>query len=142
MKSITRSFSAAVLFLGFTGLAHAGLEPVRDHLQCYKVADPSRFGAILNMNIGFEAETHGLTDTSDCVAKLRAVKLCVPAAKTVVDTDATVIPSVGQDLQNGFLCYKMKCAKGEAATIPATDQFGGRDISASSVLEVCTPVDY
>jgi hypothetical protein len=142
MKSITRRFSVADLVLGFTGIAHGGVEPVRDHLQCYKVADPSRFSAILNMNIGFEAETWGLTDTSGCKAKLRAVKLCVPAAKTVVETDATVIPSVGQDLQNGFLCYKMKCAKGEAATLPAGDQFGIRDVSASSVLEVCTPVDY
>ena len=142
MKSITRSFSAAILVLGFTGLAHAGVEPVRDHLQCYKVNDPSRFYAILNLNIGFEAETYGLTDTSDCKAKLRAVKLCVPAAKTVVETDATLIPGLGQNLQNGFLCYKMKCAKGEAATLPATDQFGSRDVSASSVLEICTPVDY
>lgn len=142
MKSITRSFSAAVLVLGFTGLAHGGLEPVRDHLQCYKVNDPSRFSAILNMNIGFEAETYGLTDTSDCKAKLRAVKLCVPAAKTVVETDATVIPAVGQNLANGFLCYKMKCAKGEVAALAAADQFGSREVSASSVVEVCTPVDY
>lgn len=137
-----RLFAAVAAFSAMTGIAAAGVEPTRDHLQCYKVTDPSRFYAILAMNIGFEAETVGLADTSGCKAKIRSAEICVPAAKTVTETDATILPVAGQNLVNGFLCYKMKCPAADPVTFPASDQFGSRSVTVGKVTTVCAPVDY
>lgn len=137
-----RATLAVASMLVMAGQAQAGVEPTRDHLQCYKVKDPSAYTATLAMDIGFETETLGLADTTGCVAKIRSVELCAPAAKTVESTDATIIPVVGQNLANGFLCYKIKCPKVDPVTAPVADQFGARSVTVSTVTKVCTPADW
>ena len=139
--SIRATLAVASLLLAATA-ANAGVEPTRDHLQCYKVKDPSAYAATLAMDIGFETETLGLADTTGCEAKIRSVELCAPAAKTVLATDATIIPVVGQDLVNGFLCYKIKCPKVDPVSAPVADQFGARTVTVSTVTKVCTPADW
>lgn len=140
-KPVLATLVACAVVLG-AGAAGAQVEPTRDHLQCYKVVDPSAYVATLAMDIGFEAEALGLGDTQGCVAKIRSVELCAPAAKTVLDTSATILPVSGQDLGNGFLCYKLKCPKVDAVAAPVADQFGARTVGISTVTKVCTPADW
>lgn len=142
MKTFARSLSTVLLVAGFAGSALAGVDPVRDHLRCSKVIDPSRFTAILNLDVGFEAETVGIVDSNGCKARLKSLRLCVPAAKTVTETDATILPVLGQDLVNGFLCYKASCPKVDRVDVPVSDQFGSRTVTVSNITEFCTPVDY
>jgi len=137
-----RATLAVASMLVMASQAPAGVEPTRDHLQCYKVKDPSAYYGVLAMDIGFETETFGLADTFNCVAKLRSVELCAPAAKTVLSTDATILPVSGQDLVNGFLCYKLKCSKVDPVTASVSDQFGSRSVTVSTVTKVCTPADW
>jgi hypothetical protein len=131
----------ALVVSGVAGPAAAG-EPIRDHLACHKVSDPSRYYAIVNLDAGFEAEAVGIADPSGCYVKLRGMKLCVPVAKSVTETDATILPVVGQDLVNGFLCYKMRCPKAVPAEVGTGDQFGVRTVVVNTAVELCTPVDY
>lgn len=143
MKSSLRTAALAVAsVLTIAGAARAGVEPTRDHLQCYKVKDPSVYAATLAMDIGFETEVLGLADTTGCEAKIRSVELCAPAAKTVLATDATILPVSGQPLVNGFLCYKIKCPKVDPLDAPVADQFGARTVTVSTVTKVCTPADW
>jgi hypothetical protein len=142
MKSFARSMSTILLLAGFTGSALAGVDPVRDHLRCDKVTDPSRFFAVVNLDVGFEAETVGVLDSTGCKVKLKSMKLCAPVAKTVTETDATILPVVGQDLVNGFLCYRARCPKADRASVLVSDQFGSRTVTVSATTEICTPVDY
>jgi hypothetical protein len=88
------------------------------------------------------AETLGLADTTGCQAKIGSVELCAPAAKTVLDPDAQILPVIGQDLVNGFLCYKIKCPKVDLVEAPVVDQFGARTITMSTVTKVCTAADW
>lgn len=142
MKISTRARLVLASLLFAAGTANAGVDPVRDHLQCYKVKDPNSYAATLAMDIGFEAEVLGLADTSGCEAKIRSVELCAPAAKTVQATDATIIPVSGPDLAAGFLCYKVKCPKVDPVDAPVADQFGARTVTVSTVTKVCTPADW
>ena len=142
MKTFAYTTLAAVLLATLPMQASAQEEPTRDHLACYKVSDPSRFEATLNLDVGFEAETVGVGDLTGCSANLKSLRLCVPVAKTVTLTDATILPVIGQDLVNGFLCYKMKCPKADALEVDVADQFGSRTITVGSAVMICTPVDY
>ncbi len=138
------TLAASVLCLTSATLAGAGGPPY-DHLQCHKMRDAKgyAFNATVDLDPllpGFP----GLPVQTGCTVKIKGIELCVPVAKTVTQSDdPNPIPAVGQDLVNGFICYKMRCPA-KVVTDPATggDQFGVRDLTVSTVTKLCVPADW
>jgi hypothetical protein len=111
---------------------------VFDHLKCYKIKDPQKLKGIVDLDgpqFGLEA---------NCKIS-KAKKFCVPVMKTVDTTQTFVnkepvslLPIVGQNLVDDYLCYKIKCE-----TVPpdteVEDQFGRRLLTKFKAKEVCVP---
>lgn len=115
-----------------------------DHLKCYRVKDPLKLAAVVDLpSAGWQSET-------GCRVS-RAVELCVPTTKVVVEaTDLgtkppspiTPLPVAGPALDRSYACYTLKCPR---TPLPLgdqiiTDQFGVRTLEASSARKLCVPV--
>ncbi|MBI5506309.1 MAG: hypothetical protein HY899_16055 [Deltaproteobacteria bacterium] len=143
MSLLSITFAAFAFCMASATIASA--QTVYDHLECHKMHDAKgyAFHATVNLNPlapGFP----GLPAQSGCTVKIKGIELCVPVAKTVTQTDdPNVIAAVGQDLVNGFICYKMKCpVKPDGTAATAGDQFGVRDVAPSTVTKICAPADW
>jgi hypothetical protein len=125
---------AVVLAFGVSA-AHA---QVPDHLKCYKIKDPVKLAAIVDLDspqFGLEA---------GCQVK-PAKMFCVPATKTVVsaldkatDLPITPLPISGPD-PGDRICYKVKCPEPFPPDTEVTDQFGTRTLVKFKTQMLCTP---
>lgn len=143
MSLISATFAALVFCMASATIAAA--QPVYDHLECHKMRDAKGFAFHATVNLDALAPGFpGLPAQSGCTVKIRGIELCVPVAKTVTETDdPNVLPAVGQDLINGFICYKMKCpAKAIGVVATGGDQFGVRDVAPFTVTKLCAPADW
>jgi hypothetical protein len=119
-------------------LAHA---QIFDHYKCYKIKDPAKFIAGVDLN-AFQTQ---FNVDPKCKLVGRAKLFCVPVVKTVGDivdkTKPPLVPNgfVGQDLQDDRLCYKIKCDKNQIQPEVVTDQFGTRPIKSFKAKWLCTP---
>jgi len=125
---------AVVLAFGLT-MAHA---QVADHLKCYKIKDPVKLAAVVDLDspqFGLEA---GCKVTS-------AKMFCVPATKTVISAvdkatglPITPLPVTGPD-PGDRICYKVKCPEPFPPDTQATDQFGTRTLTKFKPFMLCAP---
>jgi len=116
----------------------------RDHLACYKMKDPLKQAGVIDLDV-----SPLLGVEQGCAIAMKSLRLCAPAAKTVVELfDASVRPPVAKEpldhgsavpLDEYYLCYKLKCPKRDIASFPVTDQFGARDVEKLQITEVCVP---
>jgi hypothetical protein len=112
---------------------------VPDHLECYKVRDPLRLEAIVDLN----SEQFG-TETG---CKLTRTSLfCVPGTKAVLSaedrkTGAPITPlSFWAPAQPGdVVCYKARCPRPFPEDQQITDQFGTRTLERLKPSLLCTP---
>lgn len=108
-------------------------QPVRDHLECFKVKDPQS----LTATAVFDAPDVGMS--LGCKLS-RAAFHCVPAAKRVLAHDRpALLPIVGQTLATGRLCYKVDCPKPYPAPREETDQFGTHVYGKLKPAMICVP---
>ena len=107
-----------------------------DHLKCYRVKDPHKFDAVANL---VPLLNPPFTLDSGCKIKVRATKLCTPVEKELQSTTAPGVQFPSQELENNYLCYKVKCPKAAVADLEVTDQFGTRTLSKFTTREICSP---
>jgi hypothetical protein len=118
-------------------LANPAAAALHDHLRCYKVKDPASFSATVDLRptagVPFEVD-------AGCTVKVRSRQLCFPVEKDLVESGGTTLGVSGQELENAFLCYAVKCPP---ATLPASiemsDQFGTRALTGLRPSTVCAP---
>lgn len=144
LSFLSTPLAATALCLAVASIAAAGPTDY-DHLECHKMHDAKGYAYSATVNLdplapGFP----GLPVQTGCTVKIKGIELCVPVAKTVTATDdPNVIAVVGQQLVNGFICYKMKCpVKPIDVGAPAGDQFGNRDVAVYTVTKLCAPADW
>ena len=111
---------------------------VPDHLKCYKIKDPVRLAAVVDLDspqFGLEA---------GCEVKA-AQMFCVPATKTVISAidkktglPITPLPITGPD-PGDRICYKIKCPEPFPPDTEATDQFGTRTLTKFKTAMLCVP---
>jgi hypothetical protein len=124
----------AALSLVFAASADA---QTYDHLQCFKIKDTKTFK---KATADIEVLTGHLTGLQNCQISAGAKELCMPVDKmSVVVTEGTETPLVGQDLRYNRLCYKLKCPASTIAPQGYEDQFGTRTIDGFKVATICTP---
>ena len=109
-------------------------QSLHDHLACYKVKDPLKESAVVDLAA---AEIFGQED--GCRVKVAGAELCMPAEKTLQSYTGSPVAQGGQDLANGFLCYKAKCPKLPTPGVVATDRFGTRDLVKPKAQKLCAP---
>lgn len=141
-----RFLAAAVTTAALFSAASASAQtlPTYDHLECFKLRDEAGFAYMATVSLDpIQPNMPGLTAPTECTVKLHSFELCTPVAKTIVKTDDPhTIPAVGQDLVNGFLCYKLKCPNKLGEAFQAGDQFGVRSVTATTVTRLCAPADW
>src|SRR5437016_13455128 len=132
MKARTLLAAAIASLLLFAPLSASAQS---DHLKCYKVKDPEKFVATVNLDSPqFGVET-------GCRVKIHATELCMPASKTLVSSGgAPGAPIVGQNLTNGFVCYKIVCPKPFPPDVVVADQFGARTVGGLKAFKLCAPL--
>ena len=109
-----------------------------DHLHCYKIKDPLKLQATVDLDSPQFGVAEGCT-----VGK--AKMFCVPAAKTVISaTDKTTgdpidpLPISGPT-PGDHLCYKVRCPEPYPADTEISDQFGNRTLTKFKTSLLCTP---
>jgi hypothetical protein len=123
----------------FVMSAGAGQAAVTDHLACYKVKDPTKIKAMVNLAEPQIGAANGCTVSG-------AALFCVAASKTVVratsnNAPLTPLPYAGPPAETDRLCYKLKCPR-PPTPVPgqeATDQFGTRTLTNFTAAMLCTP---
>ena len=136
-----RSLLASVLPVGAAVLLLAAGEAAAqfDHLTCYKIKDPHNFSAGVNTQ---PFQVPPFAAANGCKLLVRGQEFCIPTDKTrLPGSTAPSAPIVGQNLQNDFLCYKMRCPVPMAPVsgLLVSDQFGSRPIAAYKIARLCTP---
>lgn len=138
MKKIVQVVALAIIANGFVSLAGA---QVNDHLECYKIKDPQKMQAVVDLDAlqdRFDVATAGL---NGCKLSPRAVLFCIPVTKSVrplvPPTPATGF--VGPPLQTDQLCYKLKCPKPTVTSVDVVDQFAKRKIEGFAPALLCAP---
>jgi len=134
MRSLTAVIATLTLAFSFT-TAHA---QVPDHLKCYKIKDPVKLEAVVNLDsrqFGFEA---------GCQVK-PAKMFCVPATKTLISAvdkatglPITLLPITGPD-PGDRVCYKVKCPEPFPPDTQVSDQFGTRTVTKFKAFMLCAP---
>jgi hypothetical protein len=120
---------AAGLFLLPAGAARAvGL----DHLQCYRITDPVKLKAVVDL------DSPQLGIAQGCRVS-RAKWFCVPAGKTVQEANVPILPVNGEQQSDDRVCYKVKCPKPFPPDQQVTDQFGSRVLERLVPSILCTP---
>lgn len=138
MRRILASVSLIGVFC-VTTPAMAGV--VYDHLECFKMRDYMKpYNAIVDLNPAFNSP--GIELQKDCRLTVKSQEICFPVVKTVIQSDQQVIPVVGQNLQNGFLCYTVRCPFEGVPDFPVADQFGERTVGRLKSSRLCVPADW
>jgi len=115
---------------------------VFDHLECFKIKTTEKFKATLDVDPGVNPP---FPVAAGCTIG-KATKYCVPVMRTVavVDESSTLTggsATVGQDLTDDRICYKVKCPDTDTTSITITgvDRFGNREFTKLKTSEICTP---
>lgn len=143
MSRIHAAASAAILL--FVGATPSPAQ-TSDHLKCYKVGDSHNYQATANLDTN-ALQAAAFPGETNCRIVVKSKEFCVPVAKTrFVDftnpKEAPEVELAGQDLQNDYLCYKVRCDKPTVlppATQLVVDQFGTHTVSGFRTAKVCTP---
>jgi hypothetical protein len=104
-----------------------------DHLKCHKMKDSLKLKATADFN-ALQAQY----SAQGCVIG-KAKLYCIPATKSnVTPPEAAPFVVDGQQLDNGFICYNVKCldVPPDAAL---TDQFGSRTLTKLKSAMICAP---
>lgn len=113
---------------------------VPDHLKCYKMKDPLKLAA----SVDLDSPQFGVA--SGCTLS-KAQLFCVPSTKTnvaVIDKSTGLpigLPFSGAPRPGDQICYKLKCPK-PVTPIPdqvVTDQFGSRTLTKFKASLLCVP---
>jgi hypothetical protein len=122
---------AAALFLvsALVGTARAA---GADHLQCYRIKDPVKLRAVVDL----DSPQFGLAP--GCRVS-QARWFCVPAAKTVQEANVPILPVDGAAQTDDRICYKVKCPQPSPPDQQVTDQFGTRVLARLTSSILCTP---
>ncbi|MFN2375004.1 MAG: hypothetical protein ABR538_00580 [Candidatus Binatia bacterium] len=108
-----------------------------DHLQCFKVKDPTSFPVTTDLR---PARSDLFEVAAGCSVKVRSRQLCFPAKKELTAPPLVHLDISGQDLANAFLCYKVKCPQEQPpASLQMSDQFGTRTLVGLRTSTLCTP---
>jgi hypothetical protein len=136
-----RTFVTVVLTLVASALASGASAQINDHLECFKIKDPLKLNAVVDLDAlqdRFDVATVGL---KGCVLAKKATMFCVPVTKSVrpatPPTPATGL--VGPPLQTDQLCYKLKCPKPTVTSVQVVDQFAQRQIAGFVPAFLCAP---
>ena len=134
-RSLIVSVGVAALLAVAAGRAPA---QIADHLECYKVKDPLKLEAFVDL----DSPQFGLAP--NCKVG-KAKFFCAPAEKTVLsavdkatDLPITPLPITGPNAGDR-ICYKVKCPEPFPPDQPATDQFGTRTLTKFKTQLLCTP---
>ena len=122
---------AFALIVAAVLLTRTGFAQPMDHLKCYKVKDRLKLSAVADLN-----STLGV-DLGCSIS--RAKYFCVPATKSVTQSNVQPIPVSGQELTDERICYKIKCSKPFPADQDVIDQFGERTVTGLKPAFICTP---
>lgn len=121
----------------FLAASTPALAQARDHLKCFKVSDSTSFGATVDLE---PAPSAPVGADTGCVVKVRSRQLCFPVDSDVTDQDGPAAPVSGQDLENAFLCYRVKCPSAELpSSLQMSDEFGSHTLAGLKVATVCSP---
>jgi streptogramin lyase len=119
---------AGVLPAVFAAAAHGS---GADHLQCWRVRDPLRVAATVNI------DTSRLGVHVGCrMSKARL--FCAPASKAVTSSEVPILPIDGPPLVDGRICYRIRCQERPAPQL-VSDQFGGHQLQNPRPTLLCTP---
>jgi len=151
-QSLIVSVGVVALLAAGGGLAQA---QVYDHLECYKIKDPLKLKAVVDLN----SPQFGLAPNCEVVGKAKF--FCAPAKKTVGSAfdkgtrppiPITPLPftgpnagsKTGPDHPVDRICYKVKCKvppPTPATPVTVTDQFGTRTLTEFKFKThiLCTP---
>lgn len=131
MRAFVIFQTAAVLFA-----AVAAAQPY-DHLRCYKVKDPHKFDAFVDLA---PSQTALFPLLSACKVKVRSKQFCSPVEVEVLSSEDPVPGLVGQDLDDSYYCYKMKCPTDVTPPdVEVTDPFGTRAAGRLKLRTLCAP---
>ena len=105
-----------------------------DHLICYKMKDPLRPNAKLNLLL---AQLQPEFNQQGCTL-IKPIEFCVPATKLPVGMplDPNI---VGAPLRNDYICYSAKCPTVPPPSKNVIDQFGARTETGFQLTKVCVP---
>src|ERR1051325_2682056 len=127
---------AVVLALVLTAAASGVQAQTLDHLKCHKMKDPQR----LRATVDFDAMEAQFSATGCTVGKPKL--FCVPGTKSNVQPPETVKFDInGQELQNDFICYNMRCPDNAPPDTGVTDQFGSRIQMKYKTSLLCVPAN-
>lgn len=136
-RSLIVSAGAAALLAAAAGRAQA---QIPDHLECYKIKDPVKLQAFVDL----DSPQFGVAP--NCTVG-KAVFFCGPTAKTVLSavdektrTPIVPLPFSAPPAAEDRVCYKLKCPA--PALVPdqtVTDQFGTRTLGKFKRSLLCTP---
>src|SRR5262249_50955362 len=137
MKRLVVAVVASLVALGpsaFPASAQTGAG-VLDHLMCYRMTDPLQVSQAVDMFSDVQPQF----SQKGCVL-IKPVQFCVPATKRNVTPALTTPNLIGQQLQNDFICYLVKCPN----PVPppdenVTDQFGTRTQTKYRPFTICAP---
>lgn len=121
-----------------------------DHLKCFKIKDTSNYTAFADL-VTNPAQQGPFPNEDGCKILVRSKEFCVPVEKNRIfqtenPRDAPHLDIEGHDVQQDYLCYKMRCPKKGNPEFPqlaqeqmVADQFGLRTISGFKTHKICTP---
>jgi hypothetical protein len=135
-KSLIVVFVGIFVAASITWVAQHAYPAPADHLKCYKIRDSTQIkGTIVNLDsaqFGFAA---------GCTIK-KALELCVPVKKTVVDPAPGVDPGtgfIGPDAAGDYICYTAKCPNEPREDLVIKDQFRERLVKRTRTVRLCAP---
>ncbi|HYC53723.1 MAG TPA: hypothetical protein VEL28_02125 [Candidatus Binatia bacterium] len=135
-----RSFLACTFTAILTASASGAYAQPYDHLRCFKIKDSTSFTAAVDL-VPLHEPPFDLS--AGCTVKVRSRELCVPVEKVLGDTNAPSLSITGQDLENAFLCYTVKCVDDSLPqSLTMSDQFGTRQISGVRSSKMCAPAIF
>jgi hypothetical protein len=134
---VSRFIVATAGVLAFALAATTVQAQLHDHLKCFKVKDPSSFGATADF---LPADTATFESDAGCTVKVRSRQLCVPVSKNLLTSGGPDLDISGIELTNAFLCYKVRCPPANLpAALQMSDQFGTRVLTGLRTTTVCAP---
>lgn len=111
---------------------------ILDDVTCYKVKAGTTFS---HATTDLEALDPALGDDR-CSLSKKPRKVCVPSKLQVTETDGERWSTAGEELNNYYVCYKMKCARREAADAHKFDEFGNHTLLRPRASELCVPAQF
>lgn len=129
--------AAALLLVGGSLVAGPAVAQLHDHLKCYKVRDETSFAATVDLR---PADDALFAVDVGCAVKVRSRQLCFPVEKDLVASSSGQLNVTGQELNNAFLCYAVKCpAIAVPEALQMSDQFGTRTVTRLKTSTICGP---